>query len=218
MRVRLKEACFIRGRVYERGEIVTLPDGARGPHRTVRQSPDVQSGDPDNYSADANRIRGELCDVALFDELPDEPECHSEKQKVAADHAAKLRADAIARQVEREKPAEPVPPQTRPGMRIRLKEACQFGGRLCAAGEVVTLAEGVRGPHRAVRKTQDRIDYGTSPPIDANRILGDVVDVPLYDEVHDEPEGHSKEQQAEADRAAKMRADAIARQKVTHGQ
>jgi hypothetical protein len=216
MRVRLKEACFISGHRYERDDVVTIPDDMRGPHRTVRQSPDVQSGDPDNYSTDANRIRGQLCDVALYEELPDQPEGHSEPQRAEADRAAKLRADAVAR-AEREKLAEPVPPQRRPGMRIRLKEACQFGGRLCAAGEVVTLAEGVRGPHRAVRKTHDRIDYGTSPPIDANRILGDVVDLPLYDEVHDEPEGHSKEQQAEADRAAKLRADAIARQKVTHG-
>jgi hypothetical protein len=216
MRVRLKEACFIDGRRCEPGEVVNLPDGVRGPHRAARQADAkfFRGGPPD----DAHRILGELCDEPLFEVLPDQPEGHTAEQKAQADQAAALRADTIARHAESEKLAGSVPPQRRPGMRIRLKEACQFGGRLCAAGEVVTLAEGVRGPHRAVRKTQDRIDYGTSPPIDANRILGDVVDVPLYDEVHDEPEGHSKEQQAEADRAAKMRADAIARQKVTHGQ
>jgi hypothetical protein len=216
MRVRLKEACFISGHRYERGDVVTIPDGIRGPHRSVRQSPDVQSGDPDNYSTDANRIRGQLCDVALYEELPDQPEGHSEQQRAEADRAAKLRADAMARHAESEKPAEPVAPQRRPAIRIRLKETCQFGGRLCAAGEVVLLPDGVKGPHRATRKSQDRIDYRTSPPIDANRILGEIEDVPLYDVLPYEPEGHSKEQQAEADRAAKMRADTIPRQKVTH--
>jgi hypothetical protein len=216
MRIRIKEACQFYGRVYERGEEVTLPDGVRGPHRTVRQSPDVQSGDSDNYSTDANRIRGQLCDVALYEELPDQPEGHSERQQVEADRAAKMRADAMARRAEREKLAEPVPPQRRPGTRIRLREVCQFGGRLCAAGEVVLLPDGIKGPHRATRKSQDRIDYRTNPPIDANRILGEIEDVPLYDVLPDEPEGHSKEQQAEADRAAKMRADTVPRQKVTH--
>jgi hypothetical protein len=215
MRVRLKAPCFIGGRRYERGEIATLPDGVRGPHRAARQADEkFFRGTPPE---DAHRILGELCDELLYELLPDEPEAHSAEQKAQADQAAMLRADTIARHAGSEKLAGSVPPQRRAGMRIRLKEACQFGGRLCAAGDVVTLAEGVRGPHRAVRKTQDRIDYGTSPPIDANRILGDVVDVPLYDEVPDESEGHSREQQAEADRAAELRADAIARQKVTHG-
>jgi|HubBroStandDraft_4_1064222.scaffolds.fasta_scaffold640171_2 hypothetical protein len=183
MRVRLKESCFIDNHRYERGEVVNLPDGVRGPHRTARQADEkfFRGGPPD----DAHRILGELCDEPLFEVLSDQPEGHTVEQKAQADQAAALRADAIARHAEREKLAESAPTQRRPGMRIRLKEACQFGGRLCAAGEIVTLPDGVKGPHRAVRKTHDRIDYSTNPPIDANRLLGDVIDVPLYDEVSD---------------------------------
>jgi hypothetical protein len=65
-------------------------------------------------------------------------------------------------------------------MRIRLTAPCVIDGHLHEAGETVTLAEGVRGPHRAVRKSHERIDYGVDPPIDANRLVGEVEDVPLY--------------------------------------
>jgi hypothetical protein len=217
MRVRLKETCFIDNRRCEPGEIVTLPDGVRGPHRAARQADEkfFRGTPPD----DAHRILGESCDEPLFEILPDEPDepdGHTAEQKAQADQAARLRADAMARHAESEKPAEPVPPQRRPGMRIRLKETCQFGGRLCEAGEIVALPDGVKGPHRATRKSQDRIDYGTKPPLYANRILGEIEDVPLYDVLPQEPERHSKEQQAEADRAAKLRADVVARRKVTH--
>lgn len=73
-------------------------------------------------------------------------------------------------------------------MRIRLKERCQFLGRLYEPGEELILPDGVRGPHRVVRKSHDRIDYSTDPPIDANRMIGEVVDEPLFDVV-EEPDG-----------------------------
>lgn len=206
-------SCFLNGRRYEPGEVVNLPDGVRGPHRAARQADEkfFRGAPPD----DAHRILGESCDEPLFEVLPDEPEGHTAEQKAQADQAATLRKAAVARHADSEKPAESVSAQKRPGVRIRLKETCQFGGRLCEAGR--SLSAGVKGPHRAVRKSHDRIDYGTNPPIDANRILGEIEDVPLYDVLPNEPEGHSKEQQAEADRAAKLRADTIARQNVPHG-
>jgi hypothetical protein len=96
-------------------------------------------------------------------------------------------------------------------MRIRLKERCQFLGRIYERGEEVILPDGVRGPHRTVQKSMDKIDYGTNPPIDANRIIGDVVDVPLYEEVADQPVDHSKEQKEQAEAAALARKDATSR-------
>jgi hypothetical protein len=69
--------------------------------------------------------------------------------------------------------------------RIRLLAPAQIDGQLLPAGSIVTLADGVRGPHRAVHKTHDRIDYGTDPEIDANRIAGEIEDQPLYVELDD---------------------------------
>ena len=40
MRIRLREAAFINNHRYERGEIVTLPDGVKGPHRATRVAQD----------------------------------------------------------------------------------------------------------------------------------------------------------------------------------
>lgn len=72
------------------------------------------------------------------------------------------------------------------GKRIRLLTACHIGGKICEAGEIVMLADGDRGPHKAVHRSHDRIDYGTNPPVDANRILGDIIDVPLFEEIEEE--------------------------------
>jgi hypothetical protein len=68
-------------------------------------------------------------------------------------------------------------------MRIRLRAPCQIAGHVHAAGEIVILPDGVRGPHTTARKSHDRIDYSIDPAIDANRMLGEMEDVPLYDEV-----------------------------------
>ncbi len=71
-------------------------------------------------------------------------------------------------------------------MKIRLTEPCFFNNHLHQAGDVIDLPEGVRGPHRAVRKSHDRIDYSEDPPIDANRALGQLDDVPLYEIVKED--------------------------------
>jgi hypothetical protein len=78
-------------------------------------------------------------------------------------------------------------------MRIRLKERCHFLGRIYEPGEEVILPDGTKGPHRPRRKSQDKIDYSTNPPIDANRIIGEFEDVPLYDVVEEEPPKEAKE-------------------------
>jgi hypothetical protein len=64
---------------------------------------------------------------------------------------------------------------------IHLKECCYIAGRMHMAGETVRLPDGVLGPHRAVRKSADRIDYSIDPAIDANRIPGEMVDEPMYE-------------------------------------
>jgi hypothetical protein len=85
-------------------------------------------------------------------------------------------------------------------MRIRLKETCEFAGRIYQRGEELILPDGMKGPMRAQRKLQDRIDYSTNPPIDANRQLGELEDVPLYDVVEGAKSlDHTPEQKAEAD-------------------
>jgi hypothetical protein len=91
-------------------------------------------------------------------------------------------------------------------MRIRVKEKVQFAGKIYEPGEEIILPDGIKGPHRAVRKTLDRIDYSTDPPIDANRQIGELEDVPLYDVVEGtESLDHTPEQKTEADAAAKAR-------------
>ncbi len=67
--------------------------------------------------------------------------------------------------------------------RIRLHETMFIGGRLYDRGEIVTLPDGAKGPHRAVRISHDKIDYSTDPAIDANREIGKLEDVPLFDVV-----------------------------------
>lgn len=72
-------------------------------------------------------------------------------------------------------------------MRIRLKVPAYINNHRHDAGDVIDLPEGIEGPHRTKRLTHDRIDYGTNPPVDANRILGELDLEPLFDVVHDEP-------------------------------
>jgi hypothetical protein len=60
---------------YAAGEIVTLPDGVRGPHRTVRPAYDHIAWI--NPSADAIRNLAEICDVPLYDVLPEESNGHN---------------------------------------------------------------------------------------------------------------------------------------------
>lgn len=71
-------------------------------------------------------------------------------------------------------------------MRIRLTERCHMMGRIHVAGEIVELPDGTKGPHKTVRTSVDRIDYGTTQAVDANRLLGEMEDVPLYEILPDE--------------------------------
>jgi hypothetical protein len=64
MRIRLKEPCFLNNHRYEGGEIVTLPDGVRGPHRTVRQVSNHIAWTIDR-PADAVHRLAEICDALL---------------------------------------------------------------------------------------------------------------------------------------------------------
>ena len=71
-------------------------------------------------------------------------------------------------------------------MRIRLLTPCFINGTRHNAGDIVVLPDGVRGPHRAIHKTEDRVDY--DPANETDRLLAEVEDVPLYEEVTNEPE------------------------------
>lgn len=69
MRMRLKAPCFINNHRYRPGEIVTLPDGIKGPHRTVRQA-DAHFFGRDLTAADYQKLAA-ACDEPLYEELPE---------------------------------------------------------------------------------------------------------------------------------------------------
>lgn len=75
-------------------------------------------------------------------------------------------------------------------MLIRLKEPCIIAGRMCVAGDVVRLPDGVMGPHRAVHSGHDLVDFGNDRTTQGARIFSDVVDVPLYDVINENEEGY----------------------------
>ena len=68
-------------------------------------------------------------------------------------------------------------------MRIRLKTKFFFAGHLHEPGDIVDLPENVEGPYGSRQITHDRIDYDAANGIDANRLLGQVDRVPLFDVV-----------------------------------
>lgn len=70
--------------------------------------------------------------------------------------------------------------------RMRLHEAAFINNHHYQRGDIIELPDGVKGPHRAMRVNQDKIDYGTNPPIDANREVGALEDRPLYDLVDED--------------------------------
>lgn len=84
-------------------------------------------------------------------------------------------------------------------MRIRIKERCYFNRRLLHTGDEVELPDGVKGPYRVVRKSEDKVDYSSGEPI---RVLGEVEEVPLFDVLPDVPPGHTPVQKRLADFAA----------------
>lgn len=67
MKIRLHARAFIGGVLHERGAIVDLPKGVKGPHRAKEiEQADKIDYDPSN-GLDANRERRRVEDVALYD-------------------------------------------------------------------------------------------------------------------------------------------------------
>lgn len=71
MRIRLKAPFFFNNHRYEPGEIVDLPEGVPGPHKSRAVSPDRIDYDPAN-GLDANHVPGEVALEPLFDVVEDE--------------------------------------------------------------------------------------------------------------------------------------------------
>lgn len=71
MRIRLKAPFFFANHLYQPGEIVDLPEGVPGPHKSRAVSPDRIDYDPAN-GLDANHVPGEAALEPLFDVVEDE--------------------------------------------------------------------------------------------------------------------------------------------------
>lgn len=83
--------------------------------------------------------------------------------------------------------------------RIRLKVPCFFNNHRHDQGDVIELPKDVAGPHKSRAVSQDKIDYGTDPSIDANRILGEVALDPQFDVIeHDDVEEEKPEGDGDA--------------------
>ena len=67
--------------------------------------------------------------------------------------------------------------------RYRLLARAQMHGTLREPGYEFTLAEGERGPHKGVHVSHDKVDNDPANGIDANRIVGNAIDIPLYEEI-----------------------------------
>ena len=114
MRIRLKERCFFLGSLYEAGQEVILPEGMKGPMRSVRKSADIVDVTTDP-PIDANHKPGQFEDVPLYDVVDehDEASVHTEEQKAEADAEAERSVRTVAADVEpaTAPPVEPVPTQ-----------------------------------------------------------------------------------------------------------
>lgn len=82
MRIRLKAPCFFQNHLYQPGEIIDLPEGMEGPHKSRSVSHD-QIDYGTNPSIDANRILGKVELEPLFDVVEDEPKPEGEGGPVA---------------------------------------------------------------------------------------------------------------------------------------
>lgn len=77
-RIRLLATCQINGAVHHAGSIVELPEGVRGPHRTVAASNHgAQIAAPryhrDNDGADVEYVQQDLIDHPLYEVVEDDP-------------------------------------------------------------------------------------------------------------------------------------------------
>lgn len=79
--------------------------------------------------------------------------------------------------------------------RCRLLARAQIAGSLREPFEEFTLPDGVRGPHRTIMRTHEKIDLDN----DAKRVLPDHEDEPLY-EVWDGKGWVRPKAEAESDR------------------
>jgi hypothetical protein len=66
-------------------------------------------------------------------------------------------------------------------MRIRLHSRT-----ISMSGDIVDLPDGVEGPHGSRQVSHDRIDYDPANGLDANRLLGKVKRVPLFDIIEED--------------------------------
>jgi hypothetical protein len=70
--------------------------------------------------------------------------------------------------------------------KVRLLARAFIDNHLYEPGEIVTLKDGDRGPHRAVRNGVLKIDYDPANGLDANRIQDGTHDEPLFVEVKED--------------------------------
>jgi hypothetical protein len=64
--------------------------------------------------------------------------------------------------------------------KYRLLADAIIDGARVEAGTIIDRPADWKGPHECVRKSHDRIDYDPLNGLDANRILGEMTDEPLY--------------------------------------
>jgi hypothetical protein len=64
--------------------------------------------------------------------------------------------------------------------KYRLLDDSIIDGARVEAGTIIERPAGWKGPYECVRKSHDRIDYDPINGLDANRILGEMADEPLY--------------------------------------
>lgn len=114
MRIRLKERCFFLGSLYEAGQEIILPEGMKGPMRSVRKSADIVDVTTDP-PIDANHKPGQFEDVPLYDVISetDDGSTHTDEQKAEADAEAERSVRTVPADAElaAAPPVEPVPAQ-----------------------------------------------------------------------------------------------------------
>jgi len=85
-RIRLLATCQVNGAIHSAGEIVTLPDGQRGPHRTVVSSNHGAQITAHRYTgqddSDASYIQQNLVDVPLYSVIDEGIEKEREEMRV----------------------------------------------------------------------------------------------------------------------------------------
>jgi hypothetical protein len=119
-KIRLLAAAQVNNEFHAAGDIVTLPDGVRGPYRSAL-------------------VAGQMQEEPLFvevDETAEKPPSTTRPWPAPFSRTAPTPTDGpVAR--------APLP-------RIRLLTSAQINNHVYGPGDIVTLPEGVRGPYRSV--------------------------------------------------------------------